>query len=306
MIAYLGIALLASGGAVLLARRAWAAALLAALMLLELRAAPIRWYLGTGRTPAVYRWLATLPHRGSVAELPLEQGSAYAAQFWSHLHRRPLVNGVSGFIPPHYAAMQAAWKQTPIPDSLFDTLRAREATIVLVHRDRLGRRAAHVDDWLRRQVRRGLVTHAGDIENVGVYATHASVQLPRLSPSASALQHTVHWELITGPLDVSGIAPDASRVVLHFDNHLDSFEARVSGGRFHRRFEQRPRGVRADTDLQVEIIRRDGSRELLPQVWLRWRKDAEKLRPNQLPQTADLGPYLVHPRHEDGTERPRM
>lgn len=66
----------------------------------------------------------------------------------------------------------------------------------------------------------------------------------------------------------------------------------------------RPGTIRADTDLQVEALDRAGGRHRLPQVWLRWRRPGETLR-ELLPQTAELGPYIVHPAHEDnGPIRP--
>ena len=124
------------------------------------------------------------------------------------------------------------------------------------------------------------------------------------------MTHPVHWERINGPLVVEGTVPAPTgapvRALLHFDNHRMTFEAAASDGRFARTFAARPAGVRADTDLQVEIIDGAGRRTLLPQVWLRWTRPGENVSERQSPQTADLGPYLVHPRHSDALRRPRM
>ncbi|HVT46131.1 MAG TPA: hypothetical protein VMT00_17275, partial [Thermoanaerobaculia bacterium] len=46
------------------------------LILLELRAAPLRWY-HTVETPPVYRWLSDAPISGAVVELPLDKSNQY-------------------------------------------------------------------------------------------------------------------------------------------------------------------------------------------------------------------------------------
>lgn len=298
MIAYLGIAMLASYGALAIARRRWMYVLVIALLFLELHAAPIRWYLTTQETPPVYPWLAQQQVRGAVIELPPDQAHAYDAMFWSHVHRQPLINGVSGFKPPMQIALEEDWKRKPIPPSFAEELRRRSATVVIVHRDRLGDRADAANVWLQQQVASGALGHFTTIGNDDIYATHGQTLMPpppSQQPSLDAvLEHPQHWEEITGPLVVSGRAPSARKVVLHFDNHRTSIEAPVRNGRFSMSFPTRPSSVRADTDLQVEVIDVRNQGRLLPQVWVRWRRPNERLRENQLPQTADLGPYRVH------------
>ena len=314
MVAYLGIAMLASLGAFALARKKWAFAIVLALLFVELRASPIRWYLGTGETPPVYTWLAQQQFRGAVAELPLDQTNAYRAMFFSHLHHRPLINGVSGFKPPMQAALEDDWNRTPIPPSFSERLDRRGASVFLVHTDRLGARADAAAKWLQQEVARHRLVRVGAFGSDVVYAVHdqaAELKPPAPQPPSieAALLHPVHWEEITGPLEISGsvTAPSPIRnVILHFDNHRSRFEAEIRDGRFTRTFATRPSSVRADTDLQVEIVDEHGNRKLLPQVWLRWRRPDEQLSDAPLPQPADLGPYLVHPRHVDDVVRPRM
>jgi hypothetical protein len=312
MIAYLGIAMLASLGALAVARRRATYAVLLALLFVELRAAPIRWYLATGQTPPVYRWLARQQLRGAVVELPVDQASAYRAMFWSHLHHHPLINGVSGFKPPEQAAIEEEWALTPIPPSFAAGLRRRGASAFIVHTADLGARAAAANTWLQQEVGRGALVRFATFGSDVVYAAPeqvSSLTAPGPQPAhvAGLLLHPVHWEEITGALQVDGTAsPDARKVILHFDNHRTRFEAEVRDGRFTRTFATRPPSVRADTDLQVELIGARGDRTLLPQVWLRWRRPGERLPDGPLPQTADLGRYLVHPRHQDGIDRPRM
>lgn len=302
MIAYLGISMLAAAGALTLARRRWISALLILLLLLELRAMPIRWYLTTGDTPQVYTWLAQQTVRTAVLELPPDQPNVYPAMFWSHLHHKPLLNGVSGFKPPHYARLEQEWAMTPVPPSFFARARSLGAGIVIVHEQRIG---AAGQAALDEEVRHGRLTRIGQFGHDAVYALPA-LPLRRLEPVAASLAgellHPVHWESVTGALTVEGRvagrgADRVQRVLLRFDNDRTEYEAPVRNGTFRRVFAARPTNIRADTDLQVEIIARGGERKRLPQVWLRWGRPGERLQDAPLPQTADLGPYVVH-RHE--------
>lgn len=99
MIAYLGIAILIA----LVPRRNIVAIALTALFLIELRAAPIRYYLTTGKTPAVYTWLAQQHDVAPVLELPMDQAHAYSYLYGWTTHHQPLINGVAGFTPADYA-----------------------------------------------------------------------------------------------------------------------------------------------------------------------------------------------------------
>ncbi|HUR81377.1 MAG TPA: hypothetical protein VM733_11460, partial [Thermoanaerobaculia bacterium] len=252
MIVYLGMAMLIA----LAPRRRWQAIALTFALLVELRAAPIRWYLTTGGTPPVYRWLATQNVR-SVLEVPIDQPSTYEYLYFATVHHKPLVNGVSGFRPPGYDDLPAMM---------------RKASLIVVHDE----------------------TRLSDPRVV------------REPPSPYVLEHPVHWESITGPLDVSGHGAGPLRAAtLFFDNRRSHVAAHVHGARFEAHLPQRPNDVRADTDLQVDVVDANGRTHRLQQVWLRWRSPGERLQESQLPQTADLGPYLVHPNHADGFPRTR-
>lgn len=253
MIVYLGMAILIAYAA---SRRRWLAIVLSLALLLELRAAPIRWYLTTGETPPVYRWLATQDVQ-SVLEVPVDQPSTYEYLYFATVHHKPLVNGVSGFRPPGY-------------DDLETML--GKAELVVVHD--------------------------------GTPVRHPRVVREQRSPFV--LEHPVHWEEVTGALDVAGHGDrPLQSAALYFDNRRERIPATVQGTRFTARLPRRPDSVRADTDLQVELTDETGRTHRLPQVWLRWRRPGERLQETQLPQTADLGPYLVHPRHADGYPRTR-
>jgi len=238
-----------------LARRPAIAVVLSALVLLELRAAPIRWYLTTGDVPAVYRWLAAQKIDRGVLEVPVDQPSTYEYLYFATVHHQKLVNGVSGFRPPGYDD----------PATML-----RKADLVIVH----------------------------DATPV------AHPRVVRDAPPAAVLEHPVHWEEITGALDVSGHAGRPLRsATLFFDNRREAIAARVDGTRFFAHLPGRPESIRIDTDLQVDVTDDTGRTRRLRQVWLRWRNPGEQLQMTQLPQTVDLGPYLVHPKHADGFAR---
>ncbi|HEX6083817.1 MAG TPA: hypothetical protein VF266_04785 [Thermoanaerobaculia bacterium] len=242
MIVYLGLAILAAYG---VPRRKWAAAVIAALMLFELRAAPIRWYLTTGAVPAVYQSLAKQDLEGGVLELPADHLHNYEYMYFATVHHKRLVNGVSGFLPPGY-------------------------------------------------------------DDVNAMRKHAELVLTHDQPPPVVLEHPVHWEQITGALEITGHADTPLRsATLYFDNRRSRLEASVSGNRFSARFPSRPDRIRADTDLQVDVTDATGRTRRTRQVWLRWRNPGETLQESQLPQTAELGPYLVHPRHADDFPRTR-
>lgn len=254
MVVYLGLAMLAAFGVKRLSRRPVVAVAIAALMLFELRAAPIRWYLTAGETPQVYRWLARQNVK-SVLEVPVDQASTYEYLYFATKHHQKLVNGVSGFRPPGYDDLPAM---------------LRKADLVIVH------------DGTRVDHPRAVYEPADE----------------------AVLEHPVHWEEVTGTLEVRGRASRPLRsATLYFDNRTERIEAQVEGSRFVATLPRRPSSIRADTDLQADVIDETGRTRRLRQVWLRWRNPGEKLQETQLPQTADLGPYLVHPNHEDGFVR---
>jgi hypothetical protein len=90
-----------------------ATALLALLVLVELRAAPIPLEAvdRSDTAAAPYRWLAEQDDEGAVMEFPvteLGQGERpiTLAMYWSTLHWKPLVQGYSGFAPPSLEIIQ--------------------------------------------------------------------------------------------------------------------------------------------------------------------------------------------------------
>lgn len=277
MITYLGLACLI---AIAVARMRWQWITIA-LLLVELNAAPIRWYLTPGETPPVYAWLAQHPNDGPIIEVPLEQEPSYAYMLHATTHHRPLMNGVSGFRPPLYASLQQQWSSDPM--SFLDTIKRSGATTIVVHGD-----DSRVREWQ--------LPLAARFDRTSVYTTHP--RTPYIAPPSltGELLQPQHWQLIDGPLRIEGRARGPHpivRVDLFFDNRQERIPARIEGDRFIALIRQRPDFIRADTDLQVEITDARANVVRLPQVWLRWKRAGDRLRTNPLPQTADLGAYVV-------------
>jgi hypothetical protein len=161
MIAYVGLAGLAAAGALALAkrfresRRPFVFVALALVLLLELRAAPIRWYFFDTKAPAVYEWLATAPVSGAVLELPIAQygWGEYVYLFRQITHRKPILNGISGYPSKFHDRIREAMAETPVTGDLFDELEKAGCTLLIVHNDRFD-----APPNLRRWLKQGLET----------------------------------------------------------------------------------------------------------------------------------------------------
>jgi hypothetical protein len=165
------LAVLGGYGAAVLARWKWGSRLLwavAALFLAEGTAVPFlvngftppsgfhapeaRLYR-PGRAPAIYRDAVRTLGDGVLAELPLGQPDFdLRAMYYSTVHWRPILNGYSGFYPPHYGQLAFALGEVPRhPELSMKALKAAGATHVLVHEGAyLGNEGAETSDALRR------------------------------------------------------------------------------------------------------------------------------------------------------------
>jgi hypothetical protein len=87
------------------------------------------------RAPVVYREFAALHGNAVLADLPLgEPEFDRRAVYYSIVHWQPLLNGYSGFYPPHYAALTLALSDVPrFGEEAVKTLQAYGATHVIVH-----------------------------------------------------------------------------------------------------------------------------------------------------------------------------
>jgi hypothetical protein len=87
------------------------------------------------RAPLVYRAVGQLPTDAVVADLPLGQADYdVRAMYYSIDRWRPIVNGYSGFFPPHYGRAKVALSEVQRhPDVSVEMLRELGVTHVIVH-----------------------------------------------------------------------------------------------------------------------------------------------------------------------------
>lgn len=112
----------------------------------------------------VYRWVRDLQEGAVILELPFgdvfnEAGYTFAAGY----HRKPTVNGYSGFFPPSYELLKLALKeQTP---QSWSALRASGATHVIFHGSRYPdfERSNRVSRWLRDNGARQVAAFGPDV-----------------------------------------------------------------------------------------------------------------------------------------------
>lgn len=304
-IAYVGLAMLiAIATAALARRRVWISAFVAGLFLVELHAAPIRWYLLPSETPPVYEWLRTANVRGGVLELPLnEQGSDYLAMLRATVHHHPILNGTSGFAPPAYARLDALLHATPIASTTIDELRRMDCELVVAHADAI---SPATRAWLASELARGNLTYVAHFDH-GLLADWVFT-LRRDAPRATAADveafvnnRPVRGEHAFGFLDTpragerigarpffSGFAfspHGIARVDLLLQNGKVRIPTEllaepatsalfpwypVAKPRFVAAVAKRPPGVETKTDVQVEITDLRGVRTRLEDRWFDW------------------------------------
>jgi hypothetical protein len=305
VIAYLGLAILiAVITTVLERRRVWLAAVVPLALLVELRAAPMRWYMMINEPAKVYTWLAQQTLKGAVLELPLAgSGGDYDYLLWSTVHRQKLVNGVSGFVPPHLEKLVAAYRSGSISDGFTDELRRIGVALVIVHFDRLGESSGPAREWIRREIDRGRMRFVGRFDGGAgggdwVFAFGRPFARPPLVEAFLAGRRTYNNDTfgnlervpdMRGPGWFSGYAlsPHGIRSVdLLFSNGAVRVPATLIEDknlsrdfpwypqcplpRFIAAIEKRPKGVRERTDVQVEIIDGRGKRTRLLNQWFMW------------------------------------
>jgi hypothetical protein len=87
------------------------------------------------RAPLIYRAVGQLPTDAVIADLPLGQADYdLRAMYYSIDRWRPIVNGYSGFFPPHYGRVKVALSEVQRhPDVSMEILRELGVTHVIVH-----------------------------------------------------------------------------------------------------------------------------------------------------------------------------
>ena len=88
------------------------------------------------RAPEVYREIARLPADAVIVELPLEPDFDIRAMYYSLSHGRALLNGYSGFYPPHYGALRVILSDAEgRTEEALGMLRMLGATHAVVHEE---------------------------------------------------------------------------------------------------------------------------------------------------------------------------
>ncbi len=274
-------------------------------LLFELRAAPIRWYLAPRDTPAVYRWLKSVPMHGGVAHLPFgEAQDEYLYMLHETTHHRPMLNGW-GFNPPSTAAITALAQRNPIPDALMDELEKSRCSLLLVHAGRIPAAA----DFVKRQMARGRLLFVRRFDE-GILGDYVFA-VRRIEPDARPGDLSIVQRYLTGmrdgseaPFGFQDVPPTiengafdlhgwsiarggVARVTVWFEQHSIPIEAALAPRpvlvrafpRFAARetmsfrltLSRRPDGIRELTDYEIEIVGRDGQSALLPDTQLTWR-----------------------------------
>jgi hypothetical protein len=278
IVSYVGLALLVAIGTSMLARVRWA---IVALLLLELRAAPLCWQLLPSDTPPVYRWLASArPH--AVLELPRDQFADYGYLLAATTHHQRIANGVSGFVPPELRRLDDLLHAKPIPPELLGELRRIGVDTLVVHGDRVD---AETRAWLQREHPQ-FVARFDSPEGSGDWVFRTGAGADPSGPLAAflrgeptynastfgALQFPQIGETILHGAFFSGYALSpygVRRVDLLFDNGGQRYPATLAADaglsrllpwydatpkpRFFAGFATRPPDVREVTDVQVEI-----------------------------------------------------
>jgi hypothetical protein len=170
MIAAFGLAVLAPLTLTLIRsdRRRWqTASVVGALIILEAFAQPIPInqnspdYARPGlaplpvlgaETPAVYRYVVTLPESSAILELPLgEPAFDLRYMYYSTRHWRSLVNGYSGGQPADYEQLDPLLQDAlTVPERAWTALRNSRATHVIVHESYYaGDAGPRISAWLR-------------------------------------------------------------------------------------------------------------------------------------------------------------
>ena len=121
---------------------------------IRLRGAGYAWppaeLAGRHLTP-VYRLVRNLPAEAVVAEFPFgDPANEIRYVFYSGYHRKPIVNGYSGFYPENYQRVLEPLSHVPAGDEAWHALTSTGATHAIVHEGAyLDRDGREVSAWLR-------------------------------------------------------------------------------------------------------------------------------------------------------------
>lgn len=129
-------------------RHAWLFWLLPVFTIIELWPAPLNYErFNWNQPPAVYQKLADLSEPGVVIELPtFDEHIDSTYMLWALKHGRPIVNGVSGFYPPHIQRLATLTRSLPRRPNVEPLQNIHGLRYLVVHLDRLPEQNL-ADDW---------------------------------------------------------------------------------------------------------------------------------------------------------------
>jgi hypothetical protein len=304
VIAYIGFAILIALVTAAAARwNRWVALVVPVAFIVTLWQAPVRWFITDPDPPEVYRWLASQNVR-AVAELPMDLATSdYEYLLHSTAHRKPIVNGVSGFAPPLRVELSQLSNAKPIPDALVDKLREAGVELVIVHADKSG---PEMREWLRRELDRGRLTFVRNFHTPvnGDWVFRISTGAPQAAPPQLAaflagnapcgtgvmgtLDHPHNGELIRGGAFFSGWAVSTTgiaKIDFLFNNRRYRHPAQlvdapighchgrpgITRTRYMAMFKERPAEVWPETDVLVEVTDGRGRKTMFDDRWITWR-----------------------------------
>jgi hypothetical protein len=232
IIAYVGLAVFAAFGVVALQRKRVPAALLAAILVVDLWPAP-RWEQAVPTPAPVYRWL----DRARVApfiELPMANGSEFSYLLGSMHHHLPQFNGMSPFSAPLHAKLRAKNDASQFDDELLSLLEQNGCKLIIVHVHALGEMSNATRAWLAKELASGRIEYLRSFDHevggdfvFGVTRNHRGAKDPDAPDGAGhlpqqklarmlagepthsdAIQTVVeapgYGELVRGPLHIKG------------------------------------------------------------------------------------------------------
>ena len=107
-------------------------------------------------------FLSKTPMKGGIVDLPGVSSGPYEAMLRAADHGKPLVNAVSGFIPPGVVRLSELAGTKPIPDALLDHLESIPASYLVFHETQIDpRERPYWHDFLARGVDAGRLRFIG-------------------------------------------------------------------------------------------------------------------------------------------------
>jgi hypothetical protein len=230
MIAYLGLAILAAVGAQRLAeifkqrnprrRPAVVFAVLAAMLLLELNAAPLKFVRGDVFPDAVTLRLKEMPMSGGVVILPANEHVNHRHVLRSADHMKPLIVGISGFSSPYETLIEIATAAGPIPEKFMTFLEDVPASYLVIENNLIEpERRVDYETFLARAVATGRLRFVNRFD--GRDDLYAIVKTEPQAKTEAALPfalETREWEALVkeDPVNVLGQYRSWSQAVYRF------------------------------------------------------------------------------------------